>query len=54
VVIRPEGNHEVVIESMTDLYGKPVEQAAGGGHRVRIPWPESMPKLGLLARYLRG
>ncbi|HHH48866.1 MAG TPA: U32 family peptidase [Gammaproteobacteria bacterium] len=53
-VIRPEGNRDMVIETMTDLHGRPVDEAPGGGHRVRIPWPDGLPKLGLLARYLRA
>ncbi|HFE32097.1 MAG TPA: U32 family peptidase, partial [Gammaproteobacteria bacterium] len=53
-VIRPEGNREMVIETMTDLHGRPADEAPGGGHRVRIPWPDGLPKLGLLARYLRA
>lgn len=38
-VIHPRGNREMVVETMRDLHGQPVDVAPGSGHRVRIPLP---------------
>ncbi|MGR9074253.1 MAG: prephenate-dependent tRNA uridine(34) hydroxylase TrhP [Gammaproteobacteria bacterium] len=51
-VILPEGNRDIVVESMQDLYGHPMQEAAGGGYEVRIPIPPMHSQNGLLARYL--
>ena len=52
-LIRPAGNQTLVIERMHALDGRPVDEAPGGGHRVRIPWPGGSAEKALLARFLR-
>jgi len=37
---------------MEDLYGNPMQEAAGGGYEVKIELPEITGKNGLIARYL--
>jgi len=51
-VILPEGNHNIIVEHMEDMYGHPMQEAAGGGYEVKIPLPETSSKQGLLARYI--
>ncbi|MGR9053829.1 MAG: prephenate-dependent tRNA uridine(34) hydroxylase TrhP [Gammaproteobacteria bacterium] len=51
-VILPEGNRDIVIEHMEDLFGHAMREAPGGGYEVRIPLPEVTHGNGLLARYL--
>lgn len=51
-VILPEGNQDIVLEHMEDLYGNAMQEAAGGGYEVKIPLPEIQSQNGLLARYL--
>jgi putative protease len=38
-IIHPRGNREMVVETMLDLNGQPVDVAPGSGHRVRVPLP---------------
>jgi putative protease len=51
-VILPEGNQDIVLEHMEDLYGNAMQEASGGGYEVKIPLPKVQTKNGLLARYL--
>ncbi len=51
-VILPEGNQDITLEHMEDLYGNTMQEAAGGGYEVKIPLPEIQSQNGLLARYL--
>ncbi len=50
-MILPQGNLDIVVEHMEDLYGKTMREAPGGGYEVRIPMPEVTGDHGLLARY---
>jgi len=50
-LILPAGNQDIVLESMLDKYGNPIQEAAGGGYEVRIPLPNAECRYGLLARY---
>jgi len=50
-LILPEGNQDIVIESMTDMYNHTMQEAAGGGYEVKIPLPKGCSQ-GLLSRYL--
>lgn len=52
-VISPAGNQIVRLDYMEDLYGKPMQEAAGGGYQVRIPLPKSDYRNSLLAVYLQ-
>ncbi len=51
-LIKPSGNEDIVLDSMQDMYGHSMETALGGGYQVRIPLPEDMAEMGLIARYL--
>jgi len=50
-LILPEGNQDIVIESMTDMYNHSMQEAPGGGYEVKIPLPKGCNQ-GLLSRYL--
>ncbi len=50
-VILPQGNHDMVVEHMEDMYGHAMQEAAGGGYEVKIPMPKMAVQHGLLARY---
>jgi len=51
-LILPEGNQDIIVESMQDMYGHSMQEASGGGYEVRIPLPEQTVTKGLLSRYL--
>jgi putative protease len=51
-LILPEGNRDIVLDSMEDLNGNPLSEAPGGGWQVRIPLPKADAGHGLIARYL--
>ncbi len=51
-MILPQGNHNIVVEHMEDMYGHAMQEAPGGGYEVRIPLPAVEGEHGLLARYL--
>jgi len=51
-LIRPEGNLRFTLEAMEDMHGKPVDEAPGSDHRVRIPLPAAGGEMGMIARYL--
>jgi len=50
-LILPDGNQNITVESMQDMHGHDMEEAAGGGYEVKIPLPKGTP-LGLLSRYI--
>ncbi len=50
-LILPEGNLDITVESMKDMYNKDMEMAAGGGYEVKIPLPNGHEH-GLLSRYI--
>ena len=52
-VISPAGNQTIQLNHMEDLYGQPMQEAAGGGYQVRIPLPEANYERGLLAVFLQ-
>jgi len=51
-LMTPVGNHSFVLERMEDLQGNPLDEAPGGGWRVRIGIPPAEAENGLLCRYL--
>ncbi len=51
-LILPTGNQNIVVESMQDMYGHPMQEASGGGYEVKIPLPNTTVATGLLSRYL--
>ena len=51
-LVQPSGNKEIILDSMQDMNGNAMNEAPGGGYQVRIPLPESMAELGLIARYI--
>ncbi len=51
-LILPEGNQDIVVESMQGKYGQAMHEASGGGYEVKIPLPAMQHSHGLLARYL--
>jgi len=50
-LILPEGNQDIVVESMTDMYDREMQEAAGGGYEVKIPLPKGCSQ-GLISRYI--
>ncbi len=50
-LILPEGNQDIIIESMQDMYNRDMQEAAGGGYEVKIPLPAGCSQ-GLLSRYI--
>ena len=50
--IHPDGNHDIIVKRMEDMYGHEMQEASGGGYEVKIPIPSFQNKLGLLARYI--
>lgn len=51
-LILPEGNQDIIVESMQDKYGQAMQEASGGGYEVKIPLPAMQHCNGLLARYI--
>ncbi len=49
--ISPEGNSEQIVKYMEDLDGNPLEEAPGGGWRIRLP-VERAGRYDLVARFL--
>ena len=50
--IQPAGNQDIVIDYMEDQHGNQIDEAKGGGYRIRIRAPQSMANLGLIAKYI--
>ncbi|NOQ77759.1 MAG: tRNA 5-hydroxyuridine modification protein YegQ [Methylococcaceae bacterium] len=50
-LILPEGNQDIIVESMTDMYDREMQEAAGGGYEVKIPLPKGCSQ-GLISRYI--
>ena len=50
--IHPEGNHDIIVARMENMYGHEMQEAPGGGYEVKIPISSFQNKLGLLARYI--
>lgn len=48
----PAGSELFRLEQMQDLQGKPMDEAPGGGYRVRIVSPVKDPAMGLIAKNL--
>ncbi len=46
-LVRPGGNHELVLERMENLQGEAIDVAPGSGHRVRIPLPRAWAGAGI-------
>jgi U32 family peptidase len=51
-IIQPEGNREMVVETMFNKKGQPVTEAAGSGIFVRLPIPDGNFSNAMVARYL--
>jgi putative protease len=51
-LILPEGNQDLVIERMENMYGQEMQEASGGGYEVKIPLPKMNGNHGLIARYI--
>ncbi len=51
-LILPEGNQDIVIERMENIYGQEMQEASGGGYEVKIPLPQMNDSHGLIARYI--
>ena len=51
-LILPQGNRRLRLDSMQDDRGNPMQEAPGGGYRVRIPLAPGEYELGLIAREL--
>ncbi len=51
-LIKPSGNEDIILGSMEDMQGNPMDVAKGGGYKVRIQLDKNMAELGLIARYI--
>ena len=51
-LVTPNGNEDIVVETMEDRYGKQMEAAPGSGYFVRMQLPESANDQSLLAKYI--
>jgi len=51
-LIKPSGNEDIILTRMEDMHGKPMDEARGGGYKIRIPLDKDMAEKGLIARYL--
>lgn len=51
-LILPEGNQDLIIERMENMYGQEMQEASGGGYEVKIPLPEMNGNYGLISRYV--
>jgi putative protease len=51
-LILPEGNQDIIVECIEDMYKHSMQEASGGGYEVKIPLPETHSENGLLARYI--
>jgi putative protease len=51
-LILPEGNKDIIIERMENMYGQEMQEASGGGYEVKIPLPAMSDNHGLIARYI--
>jgi U32 family peptidase len=51
-LIQPTGNIDITLEQMKDMQGNTMDEAPGGGYKIRIPLSESMAGKGLIARYI--
>ncbi len=51
-LIKPSGNEDIVLTSMQDMNGNDMQEAKGGGYKIRIPLDENMAQRGLIARYI--
>jgi putative protease len=49
-LILPEGNQDIILEGMQDMYGHAMDEALGGGYEVKIPLPAGSSH-GLISRY---
>ncbi len=49
-VMTTAGNRLLTLEAMQDSNGTPMDEAPGGGYRVRIPLPQGDYRLGLITR----
>lgn len=51
-IIHPSGNTDVVIESLFNKKGEPVQEASGSGHFVRLPIQAENLQNAMVAKYL--
>ena len=51
-LIMPSGNQTIRLSAMESIDGKAMQEAPGGGYRVRIPLPVEAVELGLVAKNL--
>jgi U32 family peptidase len=51
-LIRPTGNHDIVVEHMENEHGVAINEALGAGWKIRLALPAGTSEYGLLARYL--
>ena len=51
-LIKPSGNEDIILDRMESLQGEAMEEAPGGGYKIRIPVNEDMAEKGLIARYI--
>ena len=52
-LITVEGNTNIILETMLDKNGRPMDEAPGGGYQVQVKLPLHNPKLAMLARNLQ-
>jgi len=50
-LLTPAGNRRFTLAGMQDVQGNPLDEAPGGGWRVRVPLPVAADGLGLVTRF---
>ncbi len=51
-LLTPSGNQNFRLEQMEDVHGKAMQEAPGGGYKVRIQLPSAQSEMGLITRSL--
>ena len=51
-VIHPTGNRDVVVETMFNKKGEPIQEASGSGYYVRLPIPAGDLSNAMVVKYL--
>ena len=51
-LIMPSGNQDIILDHMQDMQGAAMNEAKGGGYKVKLALPEAMAEKGLIAKYI--
>ena len=51
-LIMPAGNQDIILDHMHDMKGIAMDEAKGGGYKIKLALPEAMAEKGLIAKYI--